>query len=136
VFIAFASPHEVDEVWSDFERKIQRACERYRCDLTAPILRQMCLSGEAYLMVAHDGNRPLMASVWKFYNWPTGVVFRCLCLAGEQVEAWREPFRAFAHDAARKGGAAVITASGRKGWGAMFPEAREVSRTYEVNVHA
>lgn len=87
-------------------------------------------------MVAHDGNRPLMASVWKFYNWPSGVVFRCLCLAGEQVAAWRDPFRSFVHDAARKGGASVITASGRKGWGAMFPESREVSRTYEVDVYA
>ncbi|CAK7257704.1 MULTISPECIES: hypothetical protein [unclassified Shinella] len=134
MLVAFASPEEVDDIWPIFEARMQRACDRYRCDLTEPVLRQMCLSGEAYLMVAHDGERPLMASVWKFYSWPTGIVFRCLCLAGDGVGRWADAARAFAVDAARTGGAKTITASGRAGWGAIFPGAREVYRTYEVNV--
>jgi hypothetical protein len=134
VLIAFAASHEVDDLWPLFEQKIKRACERYRSDLTPPLLWKMCVDEDAYLMVAHDGTRPLMVSVWKFYNWPDGLVFRCLCLAGERSREWRDQTLSFAVDTARNCGAKVVTWNGRKGWGGVYPSAREVYRAYEVEV--
>jgi hypothetical protein len=134
MLIAFAAANEVDDIWPLFERKIQRACERYRSDLTPALLWRMCVDEEAYLMVAHDGTRPLMVSVWKFYNWPDGLVFRCLCLAGERSVEWRDQAMNFAIETARNCGAKVVTWNGRKGWGGVFPAAREVYRAYEVEV--
>lgn len=134
--IGFASAAEVDALWPLVGERMERACRRYRSNHTAGDLWQMCRSGQAYLMVAHDTETVLMASVWRFETWPDATVFRCLCLVGQRARVWASMARDAASNAARSGGATVLTASGRRGWEAMFPDAREVSRTYEVSIDA
>jgi len=75
-----------------------------------------------------------MASVWRFENWPSGLVFKCLCLIGSGMKEWLSAAQEFAKAKAREGGATRIIAEGRKGWSGMFPEAKNLRQVYEVTI--
>ena len=132
--VSIAGADQVDNIWPDFAERFQKACDRFRGDLSSGILWQMCRAGDAMLVVAHDDERAWMASVWRFYTWPSGTVFKCLCLAGERPDLWTNEAREFASNIARAGGATTISANGRSGWKRLFPDAMEVCHVYEVTL--
>lgn len=129
--VGFASPQEVDQLWPLFSQRMQKACDRCGGDLSSGMLWQMCRSGSAYMMVAHDTEKAWMASVWRFEDWPTGTVMRCLALAGENPRLWAKDAKEFAVKARDAGGAKRFIFEGRN-WRPFFPEARELRRVYEV----
>lgn len=131
--VDIVAPSLVDQVWPKIAMQIQEACERTGGDLSSAILWQMCRSGDAFLIVAAD-REIIMSSVWRFEFWPSGTVFKCLCLSGKRMSDWLSQAQEFAISKAKEGGAKRIIAEGREGWGGMFSEARTLRKVYEVTI--
>lgn len=64
-------------------------------------------AGQAFLMVAHDGETLYAASFWKLENWANGVVLRCVAAAGNTAgpAEWMPPFLTLARTLAKTSGA-------------------------------
>lgn len=131
--VDFVAPSLVDQVWPHIAEEMQKACEITGGDLSSGTLWQMCRSGNAFLMVVSD-RKILMASVWRFETWPSGLVFRCMCLIGDRMDDWLEQAKEFAETKAKEGGAMRIITEGRKGWGRVFPQAKTLRQVYEVEL--
>lgn len=128
---------EVDAIWPLVAFRIQEGCDRTGGASSSGDLWRQCRAGEAFLIVGFDDGIKV-ASVWRFENWPSGLVFRCLSLAGVQMGSWLIPFAQFVQEQARKGGTDRLIAQGRKGWERvikrMYRQSKVLWQTYEVRI--
>lgn len=135
--IAIANQSEIDAIWPMFSERVQRGCERTGGTTSAVNLWQMCRSGNAFLIVGiEDGIK--FISVWRFETWPSGVVFHCLCVCGNDIPSWCGELYDFAISQARLMGCNRLIGDGRKGWSRLL--ARQLKRpvkpiieTFEVS---
>lgn len=115
--IGIAAPTEVDALWpilrDGFTKAIRRSGNN---DFSPGQLWQLCRSGGAFLIIAHDGERVLMASVWRFETHEGRHAFHCLSLFGAGMKTWFDIARAFVSGLARENGATRLTTKGRIGW--------------------
>lgn len=132
MIVRWAMMQEVDAVFQQVGERMQGASARSGLRASVPGLWRMCRAGEAFLMIALDGETVIMASVWSFQDSPKGIYFKCHALCGSRMKEWAEDGRDLAYAQARKGGANRIITEGRKGWPAIFTDLREISRVYEV----
>lgn len=119
----------VDQVWAKVRDGLDNALLITGGDMTAGELWVACRSGQGFLFVAHDGETVQGASVWRFDTWRTGPKFRCLAMYGEGFKDWQDEMRQAVELAA---GGASLVAEARRGWGRVFPDAKEWRSLYEV----
>lgn len=114
--IGIANAAEVDAVWPSIAKEMQRGCDKTGGGMSAGDLWQMCRSGNAFLIVIFNEQGVSCASVWRFENWPSGQVFRCIGLAGKSMKDWVAGLYDFALQQAKIGGTTRLIAEGRPGW--------------------
>lgn len=114
--IGIANSSEVDAFWPSVAKEMQRGCDKTGGGMSAGDLWQMCRSGNAFLILIFNDKGFACASVWRFENWPTGQVFRCLGLCGRNMGAWVAELYEFAMQQAEFGGTSRLIGEGRPGW--------------------
>lgn len=114
--IGIANAAEVDAIWPLISAEMQRGCDKTGGGSSSGSLWQLCRSGNAFLIVCHDGEEIICASVWRFETWPSGTVFRCLGVCGKSMNLWVSELYAFALSQAKIGGTDRLIAEGRPGW--------------------
>ena len=132
--IEIAGIQDVDRVWPLVGPKFCVASEKCGDDLTAGELWQMCRSGNAFLIIAYEETKILMAAVVRFERWNSGSVLRVLSLIGDQIGEWAEEVKDFLNGMGKANGAGRIVAEGRDGWTRIFNEPRKLRSTYEMRI--
>jgi hypothetical protein len=134
VKIEIAGVQDVAGVWPLVGPKFCVASEKCGDDLTAGELWQLCRSGNAFLIVAYEETKILMASVVRFERWNNGSVLRVLSLVGDEIGKWAEEVKEFLKGMGKANGAGRIVAEGRDGWARIFDEPRKLRSTYEMRI--
>ena len=124
----------VDQFWPLIAEGLHESAMKTGGDLTVSYLWQICRSGPGFLFLAQDGEMIHGASVWRFDTWETGTRFRCLALAGKNMDLWIEPMHARVTETAKLGKAKALVAEGRDGWVKVFTKARKVRTLYEEDL--
>lgn len=124
---------DVDQIWSMISQSFSDCLNDTHGDCSAGDLWTMCRSGQAILMVAHDGEIK-GASIWRFETWLEGPVLRCLILAGADMPSWFDECGKLAREIARAGGAKSYVWDGRKGWAKIFTDAEIIRHTYRMTI--
>jgi hypothetical protein len=132
--IAIANAAEVDQVWPEFAQRLQTACDETGGDISSGDLWQMCRSGNAFLVLVLDDSGFKAALIMQFQKWTAKQVMRCLAIVGDDMAAWLPMARDFIAEMAKNGGATSFIADGREGWTRIFPGARRLRVTYEVEI--
>lgn len=133
--IGLANSAEVDALWPLVAAKVQESCMKTGGDMSAGDLWQMCRSGNAFLVaVLDDEGRPIATIILQFQKWSERTVLRCLSIAGENMSVWLPEAMEFVSKMARENGAACLVADGRDGWTRVFPKAKRLRITYEVEI--
>ncbi len=124
---------QVDQVWPLIADRIDTCLHSIKADCSTADLWSLCRSGNAFLMVAHDGDIH-GAMVWRFETWLHGPVLKNLITVGDRMKDWLSD----AHDAAgrlaKNGGATRYVWHGRKAWQRYFPKAKVLNITYSMEV--
>jgi hypothetical protein len=121
----------VDQFWPHLREGFHRAVMKTGGDIETGDLWVKCRSGEAFLLVAHEGEEIRGASVWKPQTWQTGRKLRCLALYGSGMHEWIYEMRDLAARIARDCGATALVSDGRLGWQKIFPKAKVLRALYE-----
>lgn len=132
--IAIANSADVDHFWPTFAQRLQTACDETGGDISSGDLWQMCRSGNAFLVLVLDEAGFKAALIMQFQKWTAKQVMRCLAIVGDDMAAWLPMARDFIAQMARDGGATSFIAEGREGWTRIFPAARRLRTTYEVEI--
>lgn len=134
--IGLASPQEVDGLWPHLVEKFSLAINDHGDDLPVSDLWQMCRSGNAFLMCAMDGSKPVMGAVLQFQKWGNGPVLRCLTIGGEDMASWVSDFEMAVMKMMAEGGARRFVFDGRDGWARMLKhlKPKKLRTTYEVEI--
>lgn len=93
----------------------------------------MCRSGQAFCVVVFD-EEPRAILIMQFQKWTAKTVMRCLGIVGDGVNEWLPAARSFIEQMAKAGGATSFVAEGRDGWVKLFPDAKKLRVTYEVEI--
>lgn len=134
MIVRIAAQYEVDAIWPKITEKIAKACKRYGDDISSSGLWQMCRSGSAFLVIAHEEDGTiLMGSVWRFEQWASGTALKCLCLAGTAPVIWAEQGKDLIRTMRDEGGANKVIFEGRDGWQRVF-DCRRIRSVYEVSL--
>jgi hypothetical protein len=131
--IAIANAAEVDAIWPSISEKVIKATLKYGSNVSSGDLWQMCRAGDAFLVVVMDDNVK-GALIMQFQRWSMKQVMYCLAIVGEDIQEWLPAARDFITDMAKAGGAESFIAEGREGWPALFPDAKKLRITYEVQI--
>ncbi len=132
--IGIATSAEVDRFWPQIAERLQAACIRTGGDISSGDLWQMCRSGNAFLVLVLDGPSVIAALIMQFQNWSGKSVMRCLGIVGEHMDDWLPMAKDFITKMAKDGGATSFVSEGREGWSRIFPTARKLRVTYEVQI--
>lgn len=125
---------QVDQFWHGLAPGFQRAIDRGGGDISTADLWQGCRRGDYFLLVAHEGDTILGASIWRPQLWQTGMKLRCLGLFGSNFRLWIEDMHALAMNVARDCGATSLVSDGRVGWKRIFPTAKVLRVVYEEQI--
>lgn len=117
--ITLTPVHEVDNIWPAVSPMLAKVFDRAPGYLSLGELWQMCRSGNAYLLIAHD-TEIKGASIWQFQRGYGQDIFTCVALAGKDLKSWLRPVFDAAREMARSGGATAVTATGRPEFEALF----------------
>lgn len=132
--VAIANSTEVDQIWPAISEKIIKATLKYGSNVSSGDLWQMCRAGDAFLVVVMDDSGVKGALIMQFQRWSMKRVMYCLAIVGEDIQEWLPAARDFITDMAKAGGADSFIAEGREGWPALFPDAKKLRITYEVQI--
>ena len=133
MIIETLSVNQVDQVWPLLAERVKRCLAKVDADCTAADLWTQCREGRAFLMVAHDGEI-YGAVIWRFEHWLNGSVLKNIVTVGHDMRLWMDAMHDAGAELARNGGATRLVWSGRKGWARRFPQARQHSITYTLEV--
>jgi hypothetical protein len=100
-------------------------------DIETGDLWVQCRSGEAFLLIAHEGEQILGSSIWIPQTWQTGRKLRCLALYGSGMSDWIGDMHEMAKRLAADCGATSLVSEGRPGWAKIFPKAKVLRALYE-----
>lgn len=125
---------QVDQFWHGLAPGFQRCIDRGGGDLTLAELWQGCRRGDWFLLVAHEGDTILGASIWRPQVWQDGMKLRCLGLFGTNFKKWADDMRTVATAVARDCGATAFVTDGRPGWARFFPKAKVLRIVYEEQI--
>lgn len=129
-------PQEAMEaIWPKAEHLLLPALEHEGWKMKPDQLHDAIASGSMGLYVAHDfaTGEVLAALVAEAQEYPNAQVFSLAYCGGEQMERWAHLISALEQEAVRLG-CHIVRIPGRKGWGHIFPDYREVMRVYEREI--
>jgi hypothetical protein len=106
---------DVDAVWPLIAPQIVKCIEKTPSFMSAGDLWQMCRSGQAFLIIAHDDVKIHGAAIWQFQSGYGQYIFDCLMLVGKDLDQWAFDLFEAAKSIARDGGATALSATGRIG---------------------
>lgn len=133
--IGLANPAEVDALWPLIAGRVQESCDKTGGDMSSGDLWQLCRSGNAFLAaVLDEENKPIATIILQFQKWNERSVLRCLSIAGESMSEWLPDAMKFVSKMARENGASCLVADGRDGWARIFPGAKRLRVTYEMEI--
>lgn len=124
-------PAQVDQCWPQLSAGFEKSSKRSGGDIAPGELWQGCRNGNLFLLIAHEDDEIVGASVWKLERWQTGMKFRCLGLYGARFREWIENMHTLATRVAQDCGATSLISDGRPGWKAIFPKAKVLRLVYE-----
>lgn len=124
----------VDSVWDRVGHRFQKAIDLCGDDVSTAELWQLCRAGNAFLVIAREGEAIAMASVVRFERWTNGMVLRVVCIAGDRMSEWASEWQAFMVEMAKNNGADRIVSEGREGWQRVFQKSRKLRVVYEMRV--
>jgi len=129
---------DVDAVWPLIAPQIVKCIEKTPSFMSAGDLWQMCRSGQAFLIIAHDDVKIHGAAIWQFQTAYNTTVFSCLMLVGEALDDWALSLLESARLIARGGGAMHLCATSRIGLvqklKKLIPGLKVVRQSYLVEV--
>lgn len=105
----------VDAIWQHVGGMVVGCLEKAPSYFTAGDVWQWCRSGQAFLFVIHDGEKPSGVAVWQFGSSDGRPAFICLVMAGEEMDAWAHTLFKEAAMIAKNGGVTLLSATGRVG---------------------
>ena len=111
---------DVDQVWHLVAEGIEKSHAGSWDSYTTGKLHQMCRSGEAFLILAHDDQKVWGASIWQFRTVDNKPVFQALAFYGEDVGTWFGDMRERVRHMAKMNGAVSLVDEGRPGMGKLF----------------
>jgi hypothetical protein len=120
--IAVVGTVDVDRIWPAIAEGINQSSTRSFDAIPAGNLYQMCRSGNAFLIIAHDGKDIKGASIWQFRQVDQKTVFQGLALTGEGFSEWAPAMRDEVRRIAKGGGAVSLVDFGRPGMKKHFEE--------------
>lgn len=136
--IALIGLQEVDNIWSSIAEHVVKCLKKTPSYYSAGELWQMCRSGQAFLLLAHEGTEVRGAAIWQFQTAYGQTVFTCLMLAGKDMGQWTVPMLESARSIARDGGAKQLSATSRVGLvqtlKKQIPGLKVVRQSYLVEV--
>lgn len=103
---------DIDRIWPQVAEYISRALTKAPMEIGAGDIWTNCRSGQWPLIVVHDGERLLGASVWRF---SANRFFECVVLGGERFHDWLETLIEFAKRIGETAGCSGLIATGRIG---------------------
>jgi hypothetical protein len=127
----------VDQFWPSLRAGFERALKKTGGDLTSGDLWVTCRSGAGFLLIAHEGEEILGASIWRQDTWDSGRKLRCLAMYGNRLREWKDDMRASAIRVMRDCGATSLVSEGRCGkngeplWTKPYPNAKPLRILYE-----
>jgi hypothetical protein len=125
---------QIDQIWPSLREGFQKALFRSGGQLTTADLWIACRSGNAFLLIAHDGEKVWGASIWRPDTWQSGQKLRCLALYGTGFRGWIFDMKAMAVRVAQDCGANGLISDGRTGWARVFKNTRVICVTYEETI--
>lgn len=129
-----AGAHQIDALWGKVSHGLEAACRRSGGDLTADYLWAECRSGRAFLVVVSSDTWITGASVYRFEQWTSGKVLRCLALYGTGMADWLPQLLSLLREMARAGGALRLVTEGRTGFARALPKVRVLRQVYEMDI--
>jgi hypothetical protein len=135
--LGIATSAEVDKIWPLIGQEMQRGCDKTGGEISSGDMWQMCRSGNAFLIMGYEPDEIVVASVWRFETWPSGVVFKCVGVCGKPMKRWVRELYDFAFSQAKIGGTERLVAGGRMGWSRVLSRylkrpVRNLWQTFEV----
>lgn len=112
--IEIAGIGDIDKIWPLISEKLESGCRKTGYATSSADMWQMCRSGNAFLVIGYE-EKIEFASIWRFETWPSGLVFRCVGLCGNNITKWFVDLYHFAKAQARIGGTERLVAEGRVG---------------------
>lgn len=106
----FVSPANVDQVCEAIGENVTLWTNAKQTEFSNAFMWMAARAGQAFVMVAHDGDKIWAASFWKLENWANGIVLRCVAAAGvsDDPAEWVGPFIELARARAKTAGAERI----------------------------
>ena len=128
---------KIDVVWPMVSPAIVKCLHDIEADCTAADLWTMCRTGNAFLLVAHDGTI-CAATVWRFETWPSRKVLKNLVTVNigpkTRMKSWLPQMIDAARTLAGLGGATSYIWQGRDEWARVFRAARKLTTLFEMRV--
>jgi hypothetical protein len=121
----------IDAIWPHLREGFHRSVMKTGGDIETGDLWVQCRSGEAFLLIAHEGEQILGSSIWIPQTWQTGRKLRCLALYGSGMSDWIGDMHEMAKRLAADCGATSLVSEGRPGWAKIFPKAKVLRALYE-----
>ena len=132
MIIEIVAPNDVDKVWPLISEQIVACTVKTPTDMSAGEFWQLCRSGGAYLIIAHDGGTIYSATIWRFQ----AGLFTALMMVGHDAGLWFKQLVDFASELSRTNGSTGLAFTGRKGLGHLLKthlgKANIVRHTYFV----
>lgn len=126
--VELASIAQIDGIWPHIRDGMVRSCKGG--NMRAGYVWQQCRSGNAHLLIAHDGAKICGAAVLQFEDY--GKTLRGLALCGEDRKAWWPQMVDVVRQMVKDNRAERFIDEGRVGLKSIYPKARLLSQTYEI----
>jgi hypothetical protein len=125
---------EVADVWPKAEPMLSAALETDGVLTTNDLFAQMSDGLWGLYIVKDDETGEVLGAVCcEVQQWPLGDVFNIAHCGGHSLHRWAGLLGALESEAVRLG-CETVRIEGRKGWGAIYPDYREVKRVFERRV--
>lgn len=126
---------QVDSVWPQLAEGMERACNKARCNWTAPELHQACRTGRYWLHVVTKEEAIVGGIVTAINETPWGRTLDVIALCGSGLAGWASALRAYPWLQEMK--ITRVVAEGRPGLGILLSRhvpIRVVRHVYEMDL--
>lgn len=125
----------VDAIWPHIAERVTRCLRKAPSEMSTGDFWSLCRSGNAFLIVALDGEDITAVTVWRFTAFG---YFECMMIEGRGAGEWLKPVLDCALKIADDHGLNGIVGIGRTGWAKLvkkhFPKAKIPRQMYTVEI--
>lgn len=127
-------PVDVDKIWPLIARRVADCIQKINADCSAGDLWTMSRSGALFLIIAHEDDTVLGATMWRFETWAHGTVFKNIITVGERMKEWFPDMQEKVNEMAANGGADHFVWQGSPAWRRLIPNAKTMTCNYIMEV--